>query len=181
MIYTNETLHASEVKLEFGTIYQIQQGQRGRGRKLVALTCSESCTLEQGLNRSYSIGLTKSGKPRVIEQADNKVFLLLHSNGGYTRRHDGSILIDKNAVEILAVGNGADGDAGRIGSWQVALLEAKEDTVILIDYSGHYGKENEYICVHRGAVYAVPVSQFDDFCEHMGAEITLPNFEKVGE
>lgn len=54
MIYSNVAVKAVEVEFEFGKIYQVHIGERGRGRKLLALTCPEGCSIRQGANPERS-------------------------------------------------------------------------------------------------------------------------------
>lgn len=126
MILTNKNLFSSEVEFDFGKIYQIVLGEKGRGRKELRLTCPEGCKLSKGLNAEYTIGLTKSGRPRIVEGRDNTLYLLLSTQGGYTRRGDGwvgSWTGNTCTYEVMSRGNGADGDAGRIGTWDVLLVK----------------------------------------------------------
>ena len=114
MLYSNKRVGATERTMEFGTIYQIVVGESGRGRRFMALTCPKDTTIESGMNPNYTIGTTKSGKPRLNKKADNTLYMMLSAEGGYTRRGNGTIKVlssQKDEFEVMARGNGADGDA----------------------------------------------------------------------
>ena len=71
-------------------------------------------TIKSGMNPDYTIGTTKSGKPRLNKKADNTLYMMLSAEGGYTRRGNGTINVlssQKDKFEVIARGNGADGDA----------------------------------------------------------------------
>jgi len=63
------------------------------------------------------VKLSMSGKPKIVEAYDPTIYIIISTGNGYTRRGDGSVEIFKDSARILAEGNGADGDAGRIGIW----------------------------------------------------------------
>ena len=176
MIYSNKELKAEERILEFGTIYQVSMGETGRGRKMLALTCPKNTIIKNGLNVEYSIGLTKSGKPRIIQKEDSTLYLLLSSEGGYTRRGDGTIQVinnQKEEFEVLARGNGADGMAGRIGTWDCILIKVPESTCIIRvrTSGGGYGTPSELFVIHEKKVYHCHLSELEECCESLGIDI----------
>lgn len=71
------------------------------------------------------------------------------SYGGYSRRHNGIVTFYDAATneeientEAFAVRtNGADGDAGRIGQWDIVLYEKSNQRYCVVDYSGHYDEK----------------------------------------
>jgi hypothetical protein len=69
--------------------------------------------------------MTQSGRPKIVKQQnDGYTYLILSSSGGYTRRGCGYVTVLKdNTYKVISKGNGADGDAGRIGTWDVRLIE----------------------------------------------------------
>lgn len=186
MIYTNENFLPVEVELDFGKITQIQAGERGRGRKLIALSCPSDTKLKAGINSEYTIGITKSGKPRInkASKEDNEAYFLLSSQGDYTRRGNGIIYLDENLIkqkttEIMAIGNGADGDAGRIGFWQTALLkiDINENGCIAIKPGGSgYGLPMEYIVINNGNIYRTTEEHLRDLCDEL--DIDCPEIFK---
>ena len=131
MLFSNKKLQAAEVQMDFGTLYQVSMGEKGRGRHELRLCVSSKDTvIEKGLNMDLSIGSTKSGRPRIISQTNNDLYLLLTTAGGYTRRGCGQVwLWDKNTAKYIKIaqGNGADGDAGRIGFWMCYLLKMEAE------------------------------------------------------
>ena len=69
---------------------------------------------------------------------DEKDTFLVHVNtgGGYTRRGDGYWETWKGNPEVITFGSGADGDAGRIGSWKDGLIVLREEDVMFVHPSG---------------------------------------------
>ena len=119
MLYSNQKIEAVERTMDFGTIYQVGMGEVGRGRKFMALTCPKDTIVQKGMNNDLTIGQTKTGKPRIISKKDDTLYMMLSSEGGYTRRGDGTIRVLKNErekFEVLARGNGADGDEQAVGN-----------------------------------------------------------------
>jgi hypothetical protein len=146
MIWSNNERPLLSKAMDFGEINFISLGESGRGRKEIILP--SSIEVSKGLNPTLFIGLTKTNRPRINHNEMNskkEIHLLLDSSGGYTRRGNGTISY-YGAVEVIAVGNGADGDAGRIGQWTAAVLKITGEAWIWIKYSGGRG-ERELIYI----------------------------------
>ena len=106
MLYSNRNLESEVRQFDWGTIFQVALGEHGRGRKLLTLTCPEDTEIKSGINEEYSIGSTKSGKPRIVKKKDNELYMILSSEGGYTRRGDGTIKVlvkDSKNIEVWHV------------------------------------------------------------------------------
>lgn len=176
MLYANQKMEATERTMEFGTIYQIGMGEVGRGRKFMALTCPKDTKIEKGLNPDFTIGTTKSGKPRINKKADNTLYMMLSAEGGYTRRGNGTIKVlesQREKFEVIARGNGADGDAGRIGFWDCMLLKAPNtDAIVRVRTSGSgYGTPSDLYVIHENAVYHCHLDELEECCEALGIEV----------
>lgn len=187
-IFINEYHKAQEREFEFGKISQICLGESGRGRKLLSLTCPEKCELKEGNNPSFTITHTKSGKWRISENTrhDLTQYLLLSSQGSYTRRGNGWIgrhACNAAEYELIAQGNGADGDAGRIGQWDVVLLkivgQPQNDWLRIRRGGGGYGTDPEFLYVgSKGIFYFKSIAEMETFCEACNIEIPTPTHEK---
>lgn len=177
MLYSNRKLKAEERVMTFGTIYQVAMGESGRGRKMMALTCPKDTIIERGLNKNLTIGKTKTGRPRINKLEDKELYLLLSSEGGYTRRGNGTIRVLKDKIdqfEIMARGNGADGDAGRVGYWDCMLLKVNGmvDNIIRVRSSGEgYGTPSDLYIIHKNEVYHCYLEDLEDCCDTLGIEI----------
>ena len=178
-LFNNCHLEAEERIFDFGTIYQLGLGEVGRGRKFMALTCPEGTILERGINKDLSVGTTKSGKPKIIVRKDNNLYLMLSSAGGYTRRGNGFIQVlqsQKELFQVLAWGNGADGDAGRIGTWDCLLLQvipSEEPLLLRVRTSGAgYGTPSDMLVINDSIVYHCYPDELSE-CEEQ-LEIDLP-------
>ena len=177
MLYSNRNLESEARQFDWGTIFQVALGEHGRGRRLLTLTCPEDTEIKSGINEEYSIGSTKSGKPRIVKKKDNELYMILSSEGGYTRRGDGTIKVlvkDSKNIEVLARGNGADGLAGRIGTWDCVLihLEGNLETVVQVRTSGAgYGTPADLYVVKENKVY-----HCCRFVKHMRHPLMLKGF-----
>lgn len=134
MIWSNKAHTKKEKEFPFGKINAVELGESGRGRRLIVLP--SEVDIQEGLNTDITIGLTKSGRPRINRFKDDKLFLIIDTLGGYTRRGFGTASVHrscKDDVKVLSYGNGADGLAGRIGSWEVFVLEILNNNTIWMD------------------------------------------------
>lgn len=181
MLYTNETIKKTEKEMSWGTLTSFNMGENGRGRREIVLPSNiKENEIGKGMHPELSIGLTKAGKPRINTSRgnDGKVDLLLSSHGGYTRRGNGVMFmpaIYQHDIEVSAVGNGADGDAGRIGYWNCAVLSVPpdKDVTICVEFSGSGDNKMMYL-VHDGKVYDSDLEHFQDMCEHLGIDSPVP-------
>lgn len=177
MLYSNRNLESEARQFDWGTIFQVALGEHGRGRRLLTLTCPEDTEIKSGINEEYSIGSTKSGKPRIVKKKDNELYMILSAKGGYTRRGDGTIKVlvkDSKNIEVLARGNGADGLAGRIGTWDCVLihLEGNLETVVQVRTSGAgYGTPADLYVVKEDKVYHCTIETIEDCCEAIDMEL----------
>ena len=176
MLYSNKKLEETERKMEFGTIYQVGMGEVGRGRKFMALTCPKGTVIKYGMNSDFSVGTTKSGKPRINKKADDTLYMMLSAEGGYTRRGNGTIKVltsQKEKFKVMARGNGADGDAGRIGFWDCLLLKAPNtNAIVRVRTSGSgYGTPSDLYLIHESNVYHCHLDELEECCEALGIDV----------
>jgi len=183
MLYSNRNLESEAREFDWGTIFQVALGEHGRGRRLLTLTCPEDTEIKSGINEEYSIGSTKSGKPRIIKKKDSELYMLLSSEGGYTRRGDGTIKVlvkDSENIDVLARGNGADGLAGRIGTWDCVLIHVRGniETVVQVRTSGAgYGTPSDLYAIKGERVYHCTIENVEDCCEAIGMELPFQIIE----
>lgn len=175
-LFSNEVIKTADVEYEWGTLATISLGEKGRGRKLLSLTFPGAGGLVQrGQNKTLSIGQTKSGKPRIIRTTTDTQFLLLSTEGGYTRRGNGWVGASVNntsSFSLIASGNGADGDAGRIGQWDVVLLKIEGKPRPTGDWfrirrsGGGYGTDPEFLFINGHTIYYLNnLTELENFCE----------------
>jgi hypothetical protein len=173
MLYSNRNLTCEERQFDFGTIYQVKMGEEGRGRKLMALTVPKGTDIEKGMNQSLSMAYTKTGKPRIVKIEDPDLYLLISTDGGYTRRGNGyaKVLVSQaESFQVLANGNGADGAAGRIGSWECYFIKAPKNGTVLVQPSG--GQDHYFLQMIESKVYRIECEQV---CEAFEAfDIPIP-------
>ena len=174
MLFMNKTVEVESREFKFGTVAGVALGEHGRGRQQVFLPTPKG--LEGaigGLRSDLTIGLTKAGRPRINHGKDKDMYLALSSERGYTRRGNGVVKVPVGqAVELIARGNGVDGDAGRIGDWDVVLVKAKEGDVFRVTWGGSgYGYEPTFYVVHNGQVFEADQQEVEDLYESIGLEM----------
>lgn len=175
MIYSNVNLKVEARKMSFGELRCVSLGEKGRGRKEILLP--SIVDIKCGLNKDITVGLTKNGRPRINKvnpQKDKTLYLLLDTYGGYSRRGDGYVSFrEEQGFEIIAEGNGADGDAGRIGSWGVYVIKAPVDEklkLIKIKYSGNDNKI-AYLAVINQDVKLINEEDIDIFFDQLALDM----------
>lgn len=183
MLYSNINLKAKTKVMPFGKIYFLAIGEQGRGRYEMRIMCPMGTTVDKGMNSQLTIGFTKSGNPRVDVVKDSSIYLLLSSKGKYTKGGCGwigSYIKNKANYQLLAKGNGADGKAGKIGSWDAVLLKVlgtPQNDWIQIKKSGeNYGTEPEFLYLNGTEIIRF-ISQDDAKLFATQSGIDLPNFE----
>lgn len=176
MIYSNINLKVEARKMSFGDLRCIVMGEKGRGRKEILLPSINNIVC--GLNKGVTVGVTKNGRPRINklkpQEKDNSMYLLIDTYGGYSRRGSGYIdFRAEQGFEIIAEGNGADGEAGRIGSWGVYVVKAPVDDklkFIKIKYSGNANKE-AYLAVIGQDVRLISEDDIDLFFDQLALDM----------
>lgn len=174
MLYTNETLKITEREMKFGNVTGVVISEYGRGRREVFLPTPKGLESEisQGLTTSLTIGTSKTGRPRINKSDNSELYLILSTERNYTRRGNGYVRAPKDQkVEIIARGNGADGDAGRIGSWDALILKAHEGDVYRVTWGGYgYGYDATFYVVMDGKVYMADQPEIEDLYDSLGVD-----------
>ena len=187
MLYTNKDLQISEREMSFGKLKGITIGQKGRGRWEIFLPTQsvDKDTIEEGLHKDLSIGLSKSGRPKIIKKEEDKIFLILDSKNEYTRRGDGKIFAlaaNKEQAKVIARGNGADGLAGKVGQWDAIVLEAKDGDVFRVRWGGYnYGRPTTIYTVLNGEVYIADLPDVEDLYDYLHLDLPFSVFYDKGE
>jgi hypothetical protein len=149
MIYSNTKIKKAIKTFKFGDVEGITLGEEGRGRKEVFIP--STFDVKKGMNESLDIGKTKTNRPRVVATSEDTLglYMIINTHGGYTRRGNGfASVTDINQITVIERANGADGDAGRIGTWDSFLLKVnsfEKDLMVILWYSGGY--EQEFLLV----------------------------------
>ena len=174
MLYTNKELKVIEREMKFGTVAGVAIGEYGRGRREVFLPTPKGVEGEiRELRADLTVGTSKSGRPRINRTDDGELYVILSSERNYTRRGCGCIKTPKaQENELIARGNGADGDAGRIGSWDAVILKAHEGDVFRVTWGGYgYGYPSTFYVVAGGKVYVADQPEVEDLYESLGIEM----------
>lgn len=176
MLFTNKDLKVEVREMKFGQVTGVAIGEYGRGRREVFLPTPNGIEGEiANLRTDLTIGQSKSGRPRINRAPanDSEIYLLLSTKRGYTRRGDGCIRVPEGQeVQIIARGNGADGDAGRIGQWTALVLKAKDGDIFRVTWAGYgYGFDATFYVVLGGKVYVADQPEIEDLYESLGMEV----------
>ena len=178
MIYSNVEIDKKTKEMEWGNLDVFEFGEQGRGRKMISLpTFTKKDSINKGWNKDLTIGITRNGKPRVNEEEDEDIYVLLSSYGGYTRRGCGYIQVPvelKDKFEVMASGNGADGDAGRIGYWNVICMKIPREGTYCIRIKMSGGCDPSYILYHDGELYDMEFDELCNICDAKDIDIPFP-------
>lgn len=144
-------------------------GQIWRGRKYTIIPAEISDQL------FVEIGLSKSGKPRIVTSDSSKDWLaFLSSEGCYTRGTYRSVYVPENQtsnVKVVASGYGAYGAAWRTGEFWEFLLEIQDETFVLVKPSGGEHKIPAYwLYFGKTEVKQLRQEELDVFCESFNLE-----------
>lgn len=176
LLYSNLELKSKEKTFDFGTIHQIAMGEYGRGRKYMTITCPSDTTIQKGMNPEYSVGITKSGKPRIIRGSDSNIYMLLSAKGRRARKGCGTIRVLSNQIDmfkVLARGKGADGVSGNMGYWDCMLIKAPyTGSIVRVRTSGGgYGTPSDLYLIHNGIVLHSYLYELEECCNALGIEV----------
>jgi len=108
----------------WGEMQCVVLGEEGRGRKRVIVPFHAK--YDENAN-NYEIGKTRKGAPKIIrtKQPSEGWIARINCYYTYTRGTKGRYEVISGNVEEVAMGYGAFGAAGRIGSWDDALVVVK--------------------------------------------------------
>lgn len=176
MLYTNQSLKVVSREMKFGTVTGVAIGEYGRGRREVFLPTPKTVKADdviKELRSELTIGTSKSGRPRIDARKDDDTYLILSSKRGYTRRGSGYIEAPKSQeIKLIARGNGADGDAGRIGRWDAIIVKVKDGDVFRLIWGGSgYGYDATFYVVSGDKIYPADQPEIEDLYESLGLEI----------
>lgn len=94
-------------------------GEKGRGRTQAIVPCPENASVLEP-------GLSKTNRPRLNPSSSNAGWLArISTEGSYVRGANGNVSAPPSMasmIQVVAKGNGAFGDAGRIGTWVDLIL-----------------------------------------------------------
>jgi len=185
LFYNKKKLIPERIQMSFGELLAVRLCEHGRGRKQIVLPVKFPAEPGVPLDlEELSIGQSSTGRPTIIKNKDNKLFLIINTYGGYTRRGNGWIRPIEGDFKILAEGNGADGDAGRIGTWGVYVIEAPQNGILRIRYSGQYrgGVDPEYndlLFVKEGKVELIELKDIETYLDSKG--LPFPSYLRYND
>jgi len=111
-------------EFSWGEMLCLALGEEGRGRKRVIIPFHASYDEDA---TDYEIGQTRKGAPKIIRTGKSSEGWIarIDTYSTYTRNTRGEYEIISGNIEEIAIGYGAFGIAGRIGSWTDALVVIK--------------------------------------------------------
>jgi hypothetical protein len=156
----------------------IELGEIGRGRegKIIPFHAYKE-------EKYIDVGETKTGNPKIISsnKDDYKWLGVLSGAGRYSRGTTGDVYCspkDLTRIEIVAMGYGAFGGAGNIGTFYEYLAIVPDCTWVKIVPAGGSKISNYWKYFDHDAVYPVEIEEIDAFCEKM--DIEPPADENLG-
>lgn len=158
----------------WGEMQVVELGEEGRGRELVIIPFFGDIEKD----KHYEIAPTRSGRSKIIK-SDKETpgwIAKLSASGCYTRGTQGSVYVmneDIPKIEVLEMGWGAYGDAGRLGSWDEFLVVVKDFPArFKIKPAGGSSKIRPYWVVFtEDKVYVVEENEVEIFSDQMGIEL----------
>jgi hypothetical protein len=151
ILFSNKKIELKTREMKFGTLDGLVLGEEGRCRKELFLPSKYK--IKKGINENIGIGKTKTGKPRIVEDYSDDIYLIIDTKYAYTRVYNGYIYVsNKETFELIDSATGADGEAGSIGHWSVYLLkvtDASKDLLVQICYSGTKNSERSILLIQN--------------------------------
>lgn len=112
------------------TVLGLSLGEQGRGRQRTIVPVERE-------SQFYNIGKTKTGNPKLFAgSGDSDGWIArISCEGCYTRDTNGRASATEG-VAVIARGHGAEGDAGRLGTWDDLLLSVPDGAVVKVKPHG---------------------------------------------
>jgi hypothetical protein len=165
-------INPEKIKIADIEIEAIVLGEKGRGRWQEIVPCPAPVPAE------IKIEITKSGKPRISPDIDPSPGWIarVSTKGTYTRGTIGKARVPteyRDRVKVIARGNGAEGDAGRIGSWDDLLVTVVPPFPVFMRVKRHGGyKTPAYWLIFTGEkVMKVPESELEITVDTVGIDM----------
>ena len=76
---------------------------------------------------------------------------------------------NRDDFQVLATGNGADGDAGRIGTWDCYFIKSPKNGTILVQPSG--GCDHYFLQIVDGKVYRIECANVCEAFDNLDMQI----------
>jgi len=156
-------------QFSWGEMQCLLLGEEGRGRKRVIIPFHASYDEDA---TDYEIGVTKKGNPKIIRtnKSTEGWIARISTYYTYTRNTRGYYEIIQGNIKEVATGYGAFGIAGRIGSWDDALVVVKPPfpAIVKVYPSGGRHKISPYYLVfHEDKVDKVTEDEWEVYAENI--------------
>jgi len=166
-------------QMSFGELTVIVLGERGRGRYETLVPFDES--IEQ--NDYVMPAQTKTGKTKIVRGKDSKGWIArISCEGCYTRGTTGQAYVhtkDSHKIKVLASGNGAEGDAGRLCWWADYLLEIEDNTLIKVKPHGGSKTPAFYLYFSESEGFKIQEEEIEIFLEDKEYDFNKDSFKKI--
>ena len=127
MLYSNKEFKVIEKEMNFGQLKVIELGNKNpRSRQIVI---PSNFDINKGVTKNLTIGLSKSGKPKIVKGDDKDYIYLLLSSFDFSCFHRQGVVNYTifTGVECLAKAKHTDGLAGKAGTAEEKLLKVPVD------------------------------------------------------
>lgn len=162
--------------LSFGELMVIALGERGRNRYETLIPYQDDLS-----ETDSAIAVpTRTGRRRIVRGHGNEGWLArIKTDGVYRRGSHGCVYVHRDdalKVKVLATGQGAYGEAGRLGTWYDYLLELEDFVLLKVQYFGGY---INYMYFTPARVFVIEQEEIYIFLEDKDYELTEDCFEKL--
>lgn len=127
MLYSNKEWNKVEKQMKFGKLECIELGNKNPRSRQIYIP--SNVDIHEGISKNLTIGLSKSGKPKIVKGDDEDYIYLLLSSFDFSCFHrQGTIQSTLfTGVECLATAKHTDGLAGKAGSAEEKLFKVPVD------------------------------------------------------
>lgn len=188
MLYSNKEFKVVEKEMSFGSLNCIELGNKNpRSRQIVI---PSNFDINKGITKNLTIGLSKSGKPKIIKGDDKDYIYLLLSSFEFSCFHrQGTVGFTQfTGVECLATAKHTDGLAGKAGLAEEKLLKVPVDgkeRVFRVHLT--YGEDendkdrDRLIFIKNRTIHAIKGSELSLYLENRNSIYSISDFSYIFE
>lgn len=155
------------------TVFGLSLGEQGRGRQRTIVPVERE-------SQFYNLGKTKTGNPKLFAANQSSGWTggwvaRISCEGCYTRDTNGRAS-GTTGVEVIARGHGAEGDAGRLGTWDDLLLSVPDGGVVKVKPHGGSKRPAYFLHFTTTEVKKVPEDMWEAYLDANDMEETHRKF-----
>ena len=186
MLYSNKEFKAIEKEMKFGKLKCIELGNKNPRSRQIFIP--SNININKGITKNLTIGLSKSGKPKIVKGDDKDYIYLLLSSFDFSCFHrQGTVQSTQfTGVECLALGKYTDGLAGKAGSAEERLLKVPVDGKervfrVHLTYGEDENDKDRLIFVKNRNIIAIKGSELPHYLENRNSIYGIYDFSYIFE